>query len=135
MSAFPRTRSAPVALVVAAVLALLSGCGGGNDGSAQGTTSGSAEGRPLTATEADFTIELDKSDLAAGTYTITVNNEGDATHDLVVEKDGNDVAKSDTVGPGDSTTLTVDLEPGDYVFYCSIGDHRQMGMETPVTVS
>ena len=39
------------------------------------------------------------------------------------------------IGPGDSTTLTVDLEPGQYVFYCSVGNHRGMGMEVTVTVT
>jgi plastocyanin len=29
----------------------------------------------------------------------------------------------------------VTLESGDYVFYCSIGNHRSMGMETTVSVS
>ena len=50
-------------------------------------------------------------------------------------KNGKNIGKSDTVGPGKSTTLTVTLQSGDYVFYCSIGNHRTMGMETTVSVS
>jgi len=53
----------------------------------------------------------------------------------VVEQNGADVAKSDSIGPGKKTTVTVALQPGKYVFYCSIGNHRAMGMETDVTVS
>ncbi len=34
-----------------------------------------------------------------------------------------------------SSSVTVTLEPGEYVFYCSVGNHRQMGMEKTVTVS
>jgi plastocyanin len=90
----------------------------------------------ITATEADFSISLDKDTLSAGTYEIKVVNDGGATHDLVVEQNGNDVAGTDgTVAPGDSTTFTVTLDPGDYVFYCSIGNHRQMGMELTVRVT
>jgi plastocyanin len=95
----------------------------------------SGETESITATEADFTISLDEDSLSPGSYEITVNNEGDATHDLVVARDGDDVAASDTIGPDESTTLTVDLESGTYVFYCSIGDHRDMGMEVTVTVT
>ena len=142
----------------AALLALglggLTACGGGNSssGTAAGSTTtsasapaSSAEAAPssgsssdaeaVTATEKDFSISLDKDSLKAGTYTITVKNDGNATHDLAVEEDGTTKAKSDSVGPGESTTLTVDLDAGKYVFYCSIGNHRAMGMETTVTVS
>lgn len=52
----------------------------------------------------------------------------------MVERDGEDVAASDTIGPGESTTLTVTLDEGEYVFYCSIGNHRSMGMEVTVQV-
>jgi uncharacterized cupredoxin-like copper-binding protein len=53
----------------------------------------------------------------------------------VVERDGTDVASSDRIAPGQSTTVSVALEPGEYVFYCSIGNHRAMGMELTVTVT
>jgi plastocyanin len=102
---------------------------------AGGSSSAAGQAQTLTVTEVGFDIRLESSDLPAGDYTITVKNDGDATHDLVVEQDGKDIAKSDTLGPGDSGTFTVTLEPGQYVFYCSIGNHRAMGMETDVTVS
>jgi plastocyanin len=130
---------------LALALGLLSACGGSSDAASSSSSvsssaaggSGSAAGQAqtLTVTEAGFDIRLESSDLPAGDYTITVKNEGDATHDLVVEQDGEDIAKSDTLGPGDSDTFTVTLQPGTYVFYCSIGNHRAMGMETDVTVS
>ena len=34
-------------------------------------------------------------------------------------------ADSDDIG----TITFVPLEPGEYVFYCTIGSHRQLGME------
>jgi uncharacterized cupredoxin-like copper-binding protein len=134
-------------------LAALTACGGGDDGDATATTSAAtstpeggestptggtsapAETQSITATEADFSITLDRDDLTAGAYDIEVVNDGSATHDLVVERDGDDVAESEDIAPGASTTLTVTLEPGEYVFYCSIGNHRAMGMELTVTVA
>jgi plastocyanin len=143
--------------VLAVALAALTACGGDDDGGdAAATTSAAAptssaeapasepattsapeaaESQTLTATEGEMFIEVSSEEIGAGSVTIEVVNEGSATHDLVVERDGNDVAGTDTIAPGDSTTLTVDLEPGEYVFYCSVGNHRSMGMEVTVTVT
>ncbi|MBW8765046.1 MAG: cupredoxin domain-containing protein, partial [Geodermatophilales bacterium] len=107
-------------------------------GSAAGGSSAGVSAAPaaqtLAATEADFSITLDKDTLPAGSYSILVTNNGRATHDLVVEQNGKKVAGSDKIQAGQSTTLDVTLDPGKYVFYCSIGNHRAMGMEINVTV-
>ena len=130
-------RLARGAAALAICAAFLTACAASDSADTQASTkSGSSSGgQALTATEADFSITLDKDKLTAGTYDIDVVNKGHATHDLVVAKDGKNIGQSDTVGPGKSTTLTVTLESGDYVFYCSIGNHRAMGMETTVSVS
>jgi len=96
---------------------------------------GESQTQALTATEENFSISLDKDTLTAGTYEITVVNNGSATHDLAVEEDGTTEATSDSIAPGESTTMTVDLDAGEYVFYCSIGNHRAMGMEITVQVT
>jgi plastocyanin len=140
------SRSARGLAVIAVALAALTACGGDDGGDAAATTSAAAptaeesatdaaQGQALTATEGEMFIELSTEELSAGTYTIEVVNDGSATHDFVVERDGDDVAGTDTIAPGSSTTLEVDLEPGEYVFYCSVGNHRDMGMEVTVTVS
>jgi plastocyanin len=89
----------------------------------------------LAVDSVDFGYELPDGSLSAGTYEITLTNTGSATHDLVVELDGEDVGKSEQIGPGETSTFEVTLEEGEYVFYCSVGNHRQMGMEVPVTVT
>jgi plastocyanin len=144
-------RRLPVGLAALALtVSALAGCGGDDGGSAAETsattatsasetpaptTGTSAETQSITATEADFSISLDQDTLPAGTYDIEVVNDGKATHDLVVQRDGADVASSDTIAPGQSTTVSVALAPGEYVFYCSIGNHRAMGMALTVTVT
>jgi len=132
---------------LALALGLLTACGGSSDAASSSPSSSSSpagessssgaagQAQTLTVTEVGFDIRPESSDLPAGDYTITVKNEGNATHDLVVERDGEDVARSDTLGPGESGTFTVTLEAGRYVFYCSVANHRAMGMETDVTVS
>jgi plastocyanin len=139
--------------VLALGLAGLTACGGSStdSGSAASSSSspsatssssappsssgGSTQAQAIIATEKDFSISLSTTALTEGRYTITVVNDGSATHDLAVEEDGTTKATSDTIGPGQSTTLTVDLDKGEYVFYCSIGNHRAMGMELTVQVS
>ena len=131
-------RLARGAVALAICAAFLTACGGNDSGTQASANSGSGSssgGQALTATEADFSITLDKEKLTAGTYDIDVVNKGHATHDLVVAKDGKNIGQSDTVGPGKSTTLTVTLASGNYVLFCNIGNHRAMGMETTVSVS
>jgi plastocyanin len=151
-----RARRAPAAVVLAVAAALLSGCGGDSDAdsgatttsassaawttesesAADGTTeSESAETQTIAVSSVDFSFELDEDTFSPGTYEITLTNEGGATHDLVVERDGEDVGASEQIGPGESSTFEVTLEEGDYVFYCSVGNHRSMGMEVPVEVT
>ncbi len=89
----------------------------------------------LQSTLLDFTVEMPSTEIAAGTYTIEVTNEGRASHDLVIaDAGGGDVAASEVLAPGASGTVEVTLEPGEYAFYCSVGSHRGMGMELVVTV-
>lgn len=89
----------------------------------------------LEVTEDDFTIELPQDELEAGSFTVEVVNEGGAVHDLVVEDaSGTEVAATEVISPGGTATLELELAAGDYVFYCSVANHRGMGMELAVTV-
>jgi plastocyanin len=103
--------------------------------SSAGETPPAGQTQTLAVDSVDFSFELPQDTLSAGTYEITLTNTGNATHDLVVERDGEDVGESEQIGPGETSTFEVTLEEGDYVFYCSVGNHRQMGMEVPVTVT
>jgi len=126
---------------------VLAGCGSTDkpEGGATPTTGGSgAAGSPartvgadgtLTATEAEFSISIGGDTVAAGPYLITVDNQGNATHDLVVEQNGATIAGTPSIAPGQSASLSVTLKPGTYAFYCSIGNHRAMGMELTVHVT
>ena len=149
-------------LVLALGIALLSGCSG-DEGATDAAASSSApsssaatssaeastpassapassapaeaESETVAVTEGEMFIELSEDSFNAGTYTFEVTNTGSMRHDFVVEQNGEDVASTDVLQPGESTTLEVDLAPGEYVFYCSVGAHRAAGMEVPVTVA
>jgi plastocyanin len=151
----PRRLRGCAALAAVLAAAVLTGCGSSETPAAAGTSaeqpsassppasspspSAPADDTPavstLEAALVDFAVEMPETELSAGTYTIAVANDGGASHDLVVEgPDGEDVAASDILAPGESGTVEVVLEPGEYVFYCSVGTHRAMGMELVVTV-
>ena len=121
-------------LIPLAVLAL-AGCGGDGDDSGGGTTtSAAAAGTPVTMSLVDFALEPKTVQLdAAGTYSFVVTNDGQTTHAL--EIDGNGVEEeTDTLSPGDSGEVTVELAAGEYEHYCPIDGHRANGMEGTLVV-
>ncbi len=148
-----------VPLVLALGIGLVSGCSAEDDAadaaatssapstSAEATTStaaptsssssapAQAESQTVSVDEGEMYIELSEDSLSAGTYSFEVTNSGRMPHDFVVEQGGSDVAATEVLQPGESATLEVELAPGDYVFYCSVGAHRAAGMEFPVTVA
>jgi plastocyanin len=111
------------------VLAVLvpAGCGSDDNGETSGDTAAAGgESVALTATEYKF----DPADVtadAAGKVTFTVTNDGQETHALEVEGNGIE-EETDSIAAGESGTLTVELEPGEYEFYCPIDGHREEGM-------
>ena len=123
-------------IVVLAVL-VSAGCGSDSGGETSGATGGAtaaagAESVALTATEFKYDPAAVTVD-AAGKVTFTVTNNGQETH--VLEVEGNGVEeKTDSIAPGDSGTLAVDLQPGEYEFYCPIDGHRAQGMEGKIVV-
>ena len=152
-STHARRRRLPLAVLAVAATALTA-CGGMSSADTGATDSSQAEmttensspmggmsesessdTQSIEVTSMDFSFDLAEDTFAPGTYEVTLTNEGGATHDLVIERDGEDVAQSEQIKPGESSTFEVTLEEGEYVFYCSVGSHRSMGMEVPVQVS
>ena len=104
-------------------------------GSTVATPPGEQESEAVTVTATDFELQVGEDGLSAGEVEFTLVNDGGATHDLVVERDGEEIAAVGAADPGETSTVTVTLEPGTYVLSCSIADHRAMGMETTVEVT
>jgi plastocyanin len=136
------------ALLARSVLLLVAACG--NGGSHVGTTSApttpaattasatalAVRGTPVTLTESDFRIALSQRAFTAGTYTFHIVNSGGTTHALEIEGPGlASDARSTLVSPGASGSLTVTLSKGTYDVYCPVGSHKDMGMETSITVA
>jgi plastocyanin len=140
-----------IAVLAAALVLALAGCGGDDDenggGSAATSTpteestpedsGGGADGGGETiqlAAPEDGSLVFEPSELsaAAGEVTIDFDNPSSNPHAVAIE--GNGVDETGETVTGDSTSLTATLEAGEYTFYCPVTGHREGGMEGTLTV-
>ena len=79
-------------------------------------------------------LEFDPTELTAtaGEVTFEYANPSGTPHAFAI--DGVDGAVGETVSGGDAPPLTVELEAGEYEFYCPVGGHRAAGMVGTLTV-
>ena len=69
----------------------------------------------------------------AGTVSIEFSNASPVEHNVTVEIGKKDLGATPTF-VGGTRTLTLNLKPGTYTFYCSVPGHRQAGMEGKLKV-
>ena len=89
----------------------------------------------MAVTESEFPITLPSKTLSAGTYTFKVTNQGKFAHNLTVDGAGVQDKATPTLAPGSTGDLTVTLQKGSYEFYCSVDNHKEMGMDVTVQVT
>ncbi len=70
----------------------------------------------------------------AGTVTINFANASPLMHNMTIAQ-GTTVLGATPTFQGATKTLTLNLKPGTYTFYCSVPGHRAAGMEGTLTVS
>jgi plastocyanin len=123
-------RSLRPALAAATAALVLAACGGGDGATA--TAAPAPEG--AVSVVGTDTLTWEPTDLQAevGEVTIALTCQKGVAHDLVIEESGTKVAECNA---GGSDTGTVDLDAGEYTFYCSLPGHRRAGMEGTLTVS
>jgi uncharacterized cupredoxin-like copper-binding protein len=116
-------------------------CGGDDDEgdtAAQETTAEAGGGQPaaiLDVSESDFKIDPKDGKVDEdGLIQFEVTNDGETTHQLSIEAQGEIPRTTDTIEPGEDETFTVELDSGKYIWYCPIDNHRELGMEGTLTV-
>ena len=144
-----RTVRGLVALAATALTLGIAACGGDDDDDSAGgraepaTTQaapsdegGAASGLKLTASEQGG-LKFEPGSLSgkAGEVTITMTNPdgNNLPHDVALEGDGVNET-GEVVQPGGTSEVTATVKPGTYTFFCSVGSHRQNGMEGTLTV-
>jgi plastocyanin len=144
----PRPHTLASGFALAGALAVLaSGCGGNNN-----NDSGSASAKPKTtaakpasstgaksgtlalAADPNGQIKFDKTSLSgkAGKNTVQLTNASQIPHALEIE--GKGVEKKTQTIQGGKASLTLNLKPGTYEFYCPVDDHKAEGMKGTLTI-
>jgi uncharacterized cupredoxin-like copper-binding protein len=119
-----------------------------------GPTEPGASGPVFDVTIRDFRVRPSSPTAPAGMVTLSVSNIGPTTHEFVVVRtdfpdgelpigaDGlsvdedrlDDVDEIEGVEDGSTEQVTVQLEPGRYVFFCNFEGHYLAGMHAAVRV-
>ena len=133
-----------IATLASVLLLALAGCGGNESkpnagsnksgSSSSGSSGGGGQQIALAAPE-DGSLKFDKTELEGKAGTVTINFDNPSSTPHAVEIEGNGVEETtETVTGKDAPPITVDLKPGEYTYYCPVGDHRAAGMEGKLTV-
>ena len=138
-----------LAALAAALVLALAGCGGDDEESGSGESAatatptetaaasggggGGGETLSLSAPE-DGSLSFDKSELSAPAGTVTIEFDNPATVPHAVEIEGNGVEEKSETVTGGNTSVSADLQAGEYTYYCPVGNHRAGGMEGTLTV-
>jgi len=128
-------------IVVGVVALALAACGGSSNKSSSSSSSSSSSGGGATSTlslsaPATGALKFDPSTLTAKAGKVTIkfdNKSSSVPHGVSIT--GNGASGASGVVTGSSTSLTVDLKPGKYTFFCPVDGHRDQGMEGTLTVS
>lgn len=88
-----------------------------------------AELLDLTSPE-DGALEFVPEELTttAGEIVIDYKNPSEVPHNVAIEDGDETISQGETVTGGDSGPAAAELEPGTYLFYCSVPGHREAGM-------
>jgi uncharacterized cupredoxin-like copper-binding protein len=89
-----------------------------------------AAGQTVTVQEKEFKITLGGSakKLEPGKVTFVVKDTGKLQHDLAIKGPGLKQKQTSLLSPGKGANLTVTLEKGTYIVWCTVPGHRQLGM-------
>lgn len=71
---------------------------------------------------------------SAGKVTIAFTNMSPLMHNMNVESSSGQTLGSTPTFQGATKSLTLDLKPGTYKFFCTVPGHRQAGMEGTLIV-
>ena len=146
-----------VSLLTLALGALvLAGCGSSSSTSssastpsapASSTSSSTASSTPAAATgggghalalaadpEGQLKFNTTSLTAKAGTVTIAFANMAPLAHNVTVASSSGSVVGATPTFQGATKTLSLNLKPGTYKFYCTVPGHRAAGMEGTLTV-
>ena len=87
----------------------------------------------LKASPTEIAYDTTQLSSKPGKVTIDFENPAAIEHDVAIEQNGKEIAKSELITEG-KTSVTADLAPGTYTFLCTVPGHAEAGMEGTLTV-
>jgi plastocyanin len=87
----------------------------------------------LAASPTQIAFDTTQLESKPGKVTIDFDNPAAIEHDVAIEQEGKEIAKSALVTEG-KTSVSADLAPGTYAFLCTVPGHAEAGMEGTLTV-
>jgi plastocyanin len=108
---------------------------GAADGAKGGNAAASGPGGTLELAAAESDLAYDAASLSSkpGKVTIDFTNPSALEHDVAIEADGEEIAGSELIAKSE-TSVSTELAPGTYTFYCTVPGHREAGMEGALVV-
>ena len=122
-------RGAPLALMLL-LAPILAGCGDENEKSSGSVTVDAGRAVAVEGDEYSFkpgTVVI-RGAKGAVPVRFELRNVGSLPHAIHVRRGDEELGGTEAVGGGETARGTVELAPGDYELYCSIGDHADLGM-------
>jgi plastocyanin len=84
----------------------------------------------------EYSFALSRMHVKAGAATIELANFGQDPHDLRLQRVGaRHIAGLGVVAPGKRAELSLRLPPGRYSLWCSVANHRALGMRATLVVA
>jgi plastocyanin len=105
----------------------------GGEEAAGGAASGPGGTVKLAADPTDIAYDTASLTSKPGKVTIDFTNPSALEHDVAIEAEGKEIAGSELIAKSE-TSVSADLAPGTYTFYCTVPGHREAGMEGTLTV-
>jgi plastocyanin len=89
--------------------------------------------REVSATQ--LQLQLSRASVAAGATIVEQYNAGADPHNLILERQGAVAFSFPTLEPGGNQRQTVNLAKGTWMLYCSLLNHKDLGMQATLTVN
>jgi uncharacterized cupredoxin-like copper-binding protein len=136
-------RTAAIAVPAVLFALAIAACGGSSSSSSTtaastSSTQPSGGGQTIkTSADPNGALKFAQTSLSAksGSVTIDMSNPSSSGIEHGIAIEGNGVDQDGTiVQPGSTATVTANLKPGKYEFYCPFDSHKQQGMTGTLTV-
>ncbi len=84
----------------------------------------------------EYSFALSRTHFKAGHAVLELANFGTDPHDLRLQRvGGRHIAGLGVVAPGTQADLSLKLAPGRYLLWCSVANHRALGMQATIVVT